>query len=62
MFNLIGTAKKLPKLKVSEDIYLHWYGKSENRIGRKMGHINANSSSPNKALNKVKKASKEIIL
>ncbi len=29
---------------------LHWYGKTENRPGRKMGHINNLDSTPNKAL------------
>lgn len=32
-----------------------WYGKSLSRKGRKMGHLNFHSSSPNKALNKLLK-------
>jgi 5-(carboxyamino)imidazole ribonucleotide synthase len=31
---------------------LHWYGKEENRMNRKMGHINTLDSTPQKALKK----------
>lgn len=62
MYNLIGTFRKSPALARSGDFSLHWYGKSENRPGRKMGHLNALGRSPEQALSKLKKAHKEFIL
>ena len=50
MANLIGSGAEV-KLKPVGG--LHWYGKSENRRGRKMGHINVLASSPGKALKQV---------
>ncbi len=47
MTNLIGSEKPI-KLKQMGN--LHWYGKLENRKGRKMGHINAISATPEQAL------------
>ena len=52
MANLIGEGGAV-KLKAVEGLY--WYGKEENRRGRKMGHINATAKSPNRALELVLK-------
>lgn len=59
MYNLIGSGKKTPKLKSEAEGYLHWYGKKQNRKGRKMGHITYLDASPDKALNQLKKIVKE---
>lgn len=40
MANLIGESKRGMKIPASLKGSLHWYGKSENRPGRKMGHVN----------------------
>ncbi len=55
MVNLIGGDKPI-KLKAVPG--LHWYGKTENRPGRKMGHINKVASTPEKALEAAKKKRK----
>jgi 5-(carboxyamino)imidazole ribonucleotide synthase len=47
MVNLIGDANKVS---FQPTTGLHWYGKSENRKGRKMGHINTTGANPNEAL------------
>ncbi len=49
MVNLIGH-KKPVKLQTVEGLY--WYGKDENRRGRKMGHINVLAKSSGEALKK----------
>ena len=53
MVNLLGQTGKLPKWSISPNIKIHWYGKTQNRIGRKMGHINTTGPSANRALNKL---------
>lgn len=40
MANLIGTSEEEPSLKGQLTGHLHWYGKKDNRAGRKMGHVN----------------------
>jgi 5-(carboxyamino)imidazole ribonucleotide synthase len=42
MVNLIGSGEKLAQLSLRSvrKSNLHWYGKSKNRKGRKMGHLN----------------------
>ncbi len=59
MVNLIGHTKPV-KLRAVEG--LHWYGKNENRKGRKMGHINTLSNSPDEALRQALKRRKKIQL
>lgn len=39
MVNLIGKHSKTPKISLPKKGSLHWYGKSPNKPGRKMGHI-----------------------
>lgn len=53
MVNLLGESNggKI-ELSHSPKGKLHWYGKNENRSGRKLGHINTVDSSPKKALKK----------
>lgn len=59
MVNLIGTkGLQHPSWSVAPEAHLHWYGKSENRAGRKMGHINTVGQSPNDALKKALSALK----
>lgn len=63
MLNLLGKKKTNPSWEFpSDDIFLHWYGKSENRTGRKMGHLNALASHPTKALLKLLKIKKNFSL
>ena len=50
MVNLIGTSEIKPKITTGSSTSLHWYGKSDNRKGRKMGHITALSKTSKKAL------------
>lgn len=40
MTNLIGADTAEPQFPMSLEGHLHWYAKTENRPGRKMGHIN----------------------
>lgn len=51
MINLLGTSQEPPRiLRWPKEGQVHWYGKRENRPGRKMGHINTLADSPNAAL------------
>jgi len=56
MMNLLGQGSQEPRWKLPRNVHLHWYGKTENRSGRKMGHYNVLASSPSKALALAKKA------
>lgn len=56
MYNLLGTHSRAPSWTLPETVRLHWYGKLENRPGRKMGHLNGLGSSPGEALKKTKSA------
>ena len=58
MYNLIGQSHKNPTWKNCSDVSLHWYEKSENRPGRKMGHLNATAKTANQALSKLEKSVK----
>ncbi len=51
MVNLLGGSAKEMQWTLDPEVELHWYGKTENREGRKMGHINTLGSSPQAALN-----------
>ena len=59
MLNLIGNKAVEPKWDLPQQAWMHWYGKTENRPGRKMGHINSIDSTPEKALKKVLKLEKD---
>jgi 5-(carboxyamino)imidazole ribonucleotide synthase len=61
MKNLIGSKNNTPHLN-SEIPHLHWYGKNENRIGRKMGHINAIGNSRQQVLKTLEQNRKKIQL
>ncbi len=55
MANLLGKSNHSPSWsqQLGNDKHqsqLHWYGKTENRVHRKMGHINAVASTPSAAL------------
>jgi 5-(carboxyamino)imidazole ribonucleotide synthase len=56
MMNLLGQGSQTPSWTLPRDLHLHWYGKSENREGRKMGHYTVLASSPARALSIAKKA------
>lgn len=58
MVNLLGDEKPKTRWDVTPGIAVHWYGKKESRPGRKMGHINAVNSTPEKALQGALKARK----
>jgi 5-(carboxyamino)imidazole ribonucleotide synthase len=62
MWNLLGTKTRTPVWRYPHGTHLHWYGKSANRPGRKMGHISAVAATPDAALSRVKRAAKEIHL
>ena len=55
MMNLLGQGSHPPSWKLPRNVALHWYGKLENREGRKMGHYNVLASTPAKALALAKK-------
>lgn len=40
MANLLGQSEQPPQLDAEISGQLHWYGKAESRLGRKLGHIN----------------------
>lgn len=50
MVNLLGRSNRKPSLFYSDKCSLHWYGKTENRTGRKMGHLTVLSRFPSQAL------------
>jgi 5-(carboxyamino)imidazole ribonucleotide synthase len=56
MWNLLGTRQDAPAEPTHLLSGLHWYGKSENRPGRKMGHLNALGNSPDQALKAARQA------
>lgn len=59
MINLLGSKNiKDPSWTLPTDVYLHWYGKKENRPSRKMGHINSTGTSPDAALKSAMRALK----
>lgn len=60
MVNLLGEGGA--SIKLSQKSGLHWYGKTENRKGRKLGHINVIDNSPKAALNKARKWRKDFQL
>ncbi len=62
MLNLLGNNKTKTSLwPLPPGIKLHWYGKAENRMGRKMGHINQLASTGGKALNQLLKFKKDFL-
>lgn len=50
MANLIGQGSNTPSFSSKPSGHLHWYGKTENRAGRKMGHLTVLAPSADKAL------------
>lgn len=56
MMNLLGQGSQAPSWKLPKSVHLHWYGKSENREGRKMGHYNVLAATPARALAIAKKS------
>lgn len=55
MYNLLGTSNAIPEWsEIPDGVGFHWYGKTENREGRKMGHMNAIGATPEAALNTLK--------
>jgi 5-(carboxyamino)imidazole ribonucleotide synthase len=62
MVNLLGEGGSEVRLSYKPIGGLHWYGKSENRKGRKLGHINVIDQTPRGALAKALKWRKEFSL
>ena len=64
MLNLLGNRNKenLTPRRHPQDTELHWYGKKQMRPGRKMGHLNTLSKSPESALKRLLKYKKEFNL
>jgi phosphoribosylaminoimidazole carboxylase PurK protein len=63
MVNLLGGHKtQTTDWVLDPNVQLHWYGKAESRPGRKMGHINAQGTTPNQALKQALKSLKRIHL
>lgn len=62
MLNLLGEMGGPPTWNLPPNLNLHWYGKSDNRPGRKMGHLTALGSGPQTALARLLKAKKEFHL
>ncbi len=60
MTNLIGETEGTFQIPKELKGKLHWYGKKENRMGRKMGHINYVGSSKLEVLDSALKERKEI--
>ncbi len=60
MYNLIGESWA-PEW-ARHDLFFHWYGKSEARPGRKMGHLNSLSDTPELALKKILKIKRDLSL
>lgn len=58
MSNLIGKGGNISGAPGNLTGHLHWYGKSENRNGRKMGHVNYLGSSPSLLLKQALKERK----
>lgn len=59
MVNLIGSSKSKPNLRPVYSGALHWYGKLDNRLGRKMGHITVLDKTASKALSLALKESRK---
>ena len=62
MVNLLGQSRRTPQWQSTVPGTLHWYGKEENRLGRKMGHIHCSGENPQQALRQALKARKSILL
>jgi 5-(carboxyamino)imidazole ribonucleotide synthase len=62
MVNLLGEDGALVQLSPQTVGHLHWYGKSENRKGRKLGHINVLDTNAKRALGKALKWRKDFKL
>lgn len=60
MANLIGPAELKIDSTVPENVFIHWYGKKELRLGRKIGHLNSLAKTPEAALKNVLKARRGI--
>ncbi len=58
---LLPSSKEISGLNKTS-LHWHWYGKSENRKDRKMGHINALSTTPQKALKSALAARRKVTL
>lgn len=62
MMNLLGRGTTTPHWELSGEVHLHWYGKLDNRPGRKLGHLNALAKSADEALSKVRRAERKFHL
>ncbi len=62
MLNLIGSSDQAPVLPMTalNEVFFHWYGKRDNRLGRKMGHVTALGPNGPAALKKLLKIEKKM--
>ena len=56
MANLIGPTELKPDQYIPENVFIHWYGKKDLRLGRKVGHLNSLGKTPEGALKAALKA------
>lgn len=62
MVNILGTRDGAAEPSGTEeaeslgDVTVHWYGKKETKVGRKMGHLTATAETPEAALRKAQEA------
>ncbi len=52
MSNLVGQSNEPAEIPCNLSGHLHWYGKDENRVGRKMGHVNYTGAATKELLKK----------
>ena len=64
MFNLLGDARTHRQVLLSAptNVHVHWYGKSEARPGRKLGHLNALGEDSGELLKRLQSARKNFYL
>ncbi len=62
MVNLVGALPPLDELRRVPGAHVHLYGKSENRPGRKMGHVTALAESREEALRRARAAASALKL
>ncbi|MEM8715868.1 MAG: 5-(carboxyamino)imidazole ribonucleotide synthase [Cyanobacteria bacterium P01_G01_bin.4] len=66
MANVLGTRDSdcrgilLAGVLQEPDTYLHWYGKADNRLGRKLGHVNAIADTPELAIERAERARRSL--
>ena len=62
MVNLLGSSSEpvCVDLRGADHVFVHLYGKTENRAGRKMGHVTAVAGTTQEALSRAQAAAARI--